>query len=110
MRSRVVLMRERQELVLIELLETETPLNIKSLAGKLACSERTVRNDLKKIEKWIEVNSQSKVRLKSQPGVGTYLVTTEHERQKLLQLMKEYQSEYVREKEERQNNILFSKS
>lgn len=108
MRLRVVLMRERQELITIELLETETPLNIKKLAKKLSCSERTVRNDLKTIEKWIEVNSQSKVLLKRQPGVGTYLKADDQERLNLLQLMKEYQSEYVREKDERQNKMLFN--
>lgn len=108
MRSRVVFMKQRQELVLIELLETPTPLNIKHLAAKLECSERTVRNDLKTIEKWIAVNSQSKVRLKSKPGVGTYLETTKQERQKLSNLMKEYQSEYARETEERRNKMLFN--
>ncbi len=101
-------MRERQELITIELLETQTPLNIKHLAKKLSCSERTVRNDLKTVERWIEVNSQSKVRLMRQPGVGTYLEAGDLERQNLLQLMNEYQSEYAREKDIRQNKILFN--
>lgn len=103
-----MLMRKRQESVLIQLLETHTPLNTKQLAKKLNCSERTVRNDLKTIEKWIEGNSQSKVRLKRQPGVGTYLEATNQERKNLLKLMKEYQNEYAREKDKRQNKILFN--
>lgn len=108
MSLRVVLMRERQELIIIDLLETKMPLNIQRLAEKLGCSERTIRNDLKTVEKWFQVNSQSKVRLKRQPGVGTYLEAGDKERQDLLQLIQEYQSEYAREKDERQNKMLFN--
>lgn len=108
MRLRAVLMRERQESIIIELLKTQTPLNSKHLAEKLDCSERTIRNDLATVEKWIEGNSQSKVQLKRKPGVGTYLEATDQERQQLLQLIKEYQSESAREKSERQNTMLFN--
>lgn len=99
-------MKKRQESIIIELLETDRPLNIKKLAEKLSCSERTIRNDLKIVEKWLEVNSQSHVLLKRQPGIGTYLEATKNERTRLLALIREYQSEDQKENVLRQNKIL----
>lgn len=99
-------MRRRQEKIIEELLKLKKPLSIKMLAEEFNCSERTIQNDLKTIEKWLKVNSQEKVHLERQPGVGTYLEASDQMRKQLLNLIKEYQSESQLKVEKRQNKIL----
>lgn len=100
-------MKERQKLLLKELLQTKTPLNIKNVAEKLNCSGRTIRNDLKVLDRWFTAHSPAEVILKRQPGVGIYLQADTKTKEKLLQLMKEYQTALELENQARQDQILF---
>lgn len=101
-------MRLRQEKIIQELLEKKRPMTLESLANKMDCSARTIRNDLKPIEKWIQVNSQNQAKLKRQPGVGTYIDGNKQVQDKLLQLIKEYQNKSQLETSHRRDNLLFS--
>ncbi|MGX7109434.1 BglG family transcription antiterminator [Facklamia miroungae] len=100
-------MRERQKLLLRDLLQTTVPLNTQEMAEKFACSERTIRNDLKVLEKWLRANSQAEVVLKRQPGVGTYLEADQAVKERLLGIFEDYQTEFEWQSENRQNKILF---
>ena len=98
-------MKQRQKDIAVLLIEIKTAINIKDIAKKVSCSERTVRNDLNAIEKWISVSTESRAELKRKPGVGIYLLAEAEERQNLLKALESYQNQYEQENEQRQYRI-----
>lgn len=77
-------MNDRQKALLQLFLSNEGETrNIQELSERLACSEKTVRNDLNKIEQL--VNKFSSAKLKRQPGIGITLEINKEDRSTLLQ-------------------------
>ncbi|ARI76446.1 BglG family transcription antiterminator [Halobacillus mangrovi] len=83
-------MNERQTNLIQKLLFHEAePLRVQQLADELDCSEKTVRNDLKIIEKFLrEYSSANLIR---KPGIGVQLSIDEVEKKKIFNIL--YQSE-----------------
>ncbi|MBM7573562.1 BglG family transcription antiterminator [Aquibacillus albus] len=77
-------MNDRQkQLLRILLTETKETFNIVHLADRLACAEKTVRNDLKRMDKLLD--EYSSAHLKRQPGIGITLEINEAERSAIFQ-------------------------
>ncbi|EOR22090.1 transcriptional antiterminator [Niallia nealsonii AAU1] len=77
-------MNDRQKVLLQTLLSNEGETwNIMELSERLACSEKTVRNDLGKIEQLL--NKFPSAKLKRQPGIGITLEINREDRSGLLQ-------------------------
>jgi activator of the mannose operon, transcriptional antiterminator len=75
-------MNERQITTLRMLLnQAGKHLLVQDIADKLGCSEKTVRSDLKEIEKYLAENSQAILIRK--PGLGVYLEMSEEDHAKL---------------------------
>lgn len=75
-------MNERQITTLRMLLnQAGKHLVVQDIADKLGCSEKTVRSDLKEIEKYLAENSQAILIRK--PGLGVYLEMSEEDHAKL---------------------------
>jgi activator of the mannose operon, transcriptional antiterminator len=75
-------MNERQTTTLRMLLhQAGKHLLVQDIADKLGCSEKTVRSDLKEIEKYLAENSQAILIRK--PGLGVYLEMSEEDHAKL---------------------------
>ncbi|MCM3090743.1 MULTISPECIES: BglG family transcription antiterminator [unclassified Cytobacillus] len=71
----------QRELLKILLLHEEGALQIKDLAEDLDCSEKTVRNDLDRLEEFLE---ESRVSLRRKPGIGISIEIDESERKEML--------------------------
>lgn len=77
-------MNDRQKALLQLLLSNEGETrNIQELSERLDCSEKTVRNDLNKLEKLL--NKFPSAKLKRQPGIGITLEISREDRSALLQ-------------------------
>ncbi|MEC1262599.1 BglG family transcription antiterminator [Bacillus swezeyi] len=75
-------MNTRQKDILNLLLsEPDNYLIVQDFADKVKCSEKTIRNDLKTIEDYL--NEHSHAQLIRKPGLGVYLNIEEHERVRL---------------------------
>ncbi|MDN4525099.1 BglG family transcription antiterminator [Fictibacillus fluitans] len=72
----------QKELLKMLLVEYGGVLHIKELAERLACSEKTVRNDLDKIEEYLGEYADS--RLIRKPGLGIAIESAEEDRAALL--------------------------
>ncbi|MCP3741985.1 BglG family transcription antiterminator [Rossellomorea sp. BNER] len=70
--------KRQKEILRILLTETEEPLLVQDLANKLDCSEKTIRNDLKVMEKYI--GSHTTGSLIRKPGLGVYLEINQNEK------------------------------
>jgi|SRR5690625_1970508 len=89
-------MNNRQsELLRILLTDDANPLVIQDLSSRLACSEKTIRNDLNDIEAYLKQYETAVIIRK--PGIGIYLKIDEAERTKLFQLL--HRTETIPEKE-----------
>jgi len=77
-------MNDRQKVLLQLLLSNEGETrNIQELSERLECSEKTVRNDLNKMEQLL--NKFPSAKLKRQPGIGITLEISREDRSNLLQ-------------------------
>src|SRR5690625_3877422 len=89
-------MNNRQsELLRILLTDDAKPLVIQDLSNRLACSEKTIRNDLNDIEAYLKQYETAVIIRK--PGIGIYLKIDEAERTKLFQSL--HRTETIPEKE-----------
>ncbi|MDM5336383.1 BglG family transcription antiterminator [Fictibacillus enclensis] len=73
----------QKELLKVLLIENDGVLHIKDLAEQLSCSEKTVRNDLDKIEEYLRAEYADS-RLIRKPGLGIAIESTEEDRAALL--------------------------
>ncbi|MFG6147841.1 BglG family transcription antiterminator [Halobacillus sp. B23F22_1] len=81
-------MNERQTELLRKLVvQTKDVFHVSDLAEELECSEKTLRNDLKAIEQFL----QSEAEIVRKPGIGVYLSATSEEKTRLFQYL--YQTE-----------------
>lgn len=76
-------MKERRKKLLIHLIELTKPVTIDYLAKRFHVSEKTVRNDLKWLDQWLQSRSDSQILRR--PGIGVILDTREEEREQLLE-------------------------
>ncbi|RBW68864.1 BglG family transcription antiterminator [Bacillus taeanensis] len=76
-------MLERQKEILLILLKSNGYLSVDSLAKRLDCSEKTIRNDLKMLDEWL--GNYPKVEIIRKPSVGIFLNAHEIDRKELLQ-------------------------
>src|SRR5699024_5439852 len=89
-------MNNRQsELLRILLTDDANPLVIQDLSNRLACSEKTIRNDLNDIEAYLK-QYETAVLIRK-PGIGISLKVDEAERAKLFQSL--HRTETIPEKE-----------
>ena len=77
-------MTERRKQLLLQLLRQTKPVTTKELAGKFHVSEKTIRNDLKRLDGWL--SSKSNATICRRPGVGIFLDASEKERDHLQHL------------------------
>lgn len=85
----------QKELLRILLTEADKPLVIQDLSERVACSEKTIRNDLNDIEAYLKQYKTAVIIRK--PGIGVYLKIDEAERTKLFQSL--HQTEVLSEQE-----------
>lgn len=71
----------QRELLRILLLHEEGAVQIKDLSDELDCSEKTVRNDLDRMEEFLQ---DSRASLLRKPGIGISIEIDEAERTKIL--------------------------
>ncbi|MGM7724013.1 BglG family transcription antiterminator [Metabacillus sp. Hm71] len=84
-------MNERQkEIIKILLTEFGKPLFVQTIAERIGCSEKTVRNDFKMIETFL--NEHSAAKLVRKPGLGVYIEIDEVEKTQLFQMLQETNS------------------
>ncbi|MCP3027935.1 BglG family transcription antiterminator [Halobacillus sp. A5] len=82
-------MNERQTELLRKLIvQTNDVFHVNELAGELGCSEKTLRNDLKAVEGFL----QSGARIVRKPGVGVYLKAGAEEKSRLFQYLNQSES------------------
>ncbi|TYS17730.1 transcription antiterminator [Rossellomorea vietnamensis] len=97
-------MNQRQnELLRILLTQDDEAFLIHNLSNQLHCSEKTIRNDLKRIEELIRENSAAI--LVRKPGIGIYLEADAAERSRLFQLL--FSQETLKSNEERRMEIAY---
>ncbi|OYD08818.1 BglG family transcription antiterminator [Paludifilum halophilum] len=77
---------QRQVKLLYRLLQSDRPISVGELAQDLSCSEKTVRNDLKKAERW--VRKHAPLQLLRKPGVGVLIEGPVVEKKGLLRELK----------------------
>jgi activator of the mannose operon (transcriptional antiterminator) len=93
----VFVVNERQtKMMRTLLLHSNEAVRVQQLADDLQCSEKTVRNDLKTIQKFLELKS-NKATLNRKPGVGLQLLVDEEEKKRIFNFL--YQSERSTEKD-----------
>ena len=98
-------MTERRKQLLLQLLQQMKPVTTHELAEKFRVSEKTIRNDLKRLDAWL--SSRSNVTIYRRPGIGIFLDASEKEREKLQNLAVHLeQSNLVTEPVVRRNEIL----
>ncbi|MEC1501160.1 PRD domain-containing protein [Bacillus sonorensis] len=96
----------QKEILYLLLSEPEDYLIVQDFADRVKCSEKTIRNDLKTIEHYL--NEHSNAQLIRKPGSGVYLQIDEHEKMRLShQLHKEHQRVNEQSDEERVLQIAF---
>jgi activator of the mannose operon, transcriptional antiterminator len=79
-------MNDRQkDLLRILLTDDKEALLVQNLSKRLDCSEKTIRNDLKRIEEFLHDYSSASIIRK--PGIGVYLEIVEAERSQLFQVL-----------------------
>jgi activator of the mannose operon, transcriptional antiterminator len=79
-------MNDRQkDLLRILLTDDKEALLVQNLSKRLDCSEKTIRNDLKRIEEFLHDYSSASIIRK--PGIGVYLEIDEAERSQLFQVL-----------------------
>ncbi|WP_208585952.1 BglG family transcription antiterminator [Gracilibacillus suaedae] len=79
-------MKERQRILLRKLLlANEQVALVQHLAEELNCSEKTIRNDLQRVESFLK--EQSNGRLIRKPGVGVSIEISDYEKQEILSLI-----------------------
>ncbi|KHE73029.1 BglG family transcription antiterminator [Halobacillus sp. BBL2006] len=89
-------MNERQtKMMRTLLLHSNEAVRVQQLADDLQCSEKTVRNDLKIIQEFLEL--KSKATLQRKPGVGLQLIVDEEEKKRIFNFL--YQSEWSTEQD-----------
>ncbi|MCD2370518.1 BglG family transcription antiterminator [Bacillus sp. BS3(2021)] len=100
-------MNTRQKDILNLLLsEPEDYLVVQDFADRVKCSEKTIRNDLKTIEDYL--NQHSDAQLIRKPGLGVYLNIEDHERVRLSrQLYTEHHAAQQQSDEERMLQIAY---
>ncbi|WP_025025616.1 BglG family transcription antiterminator [Caldalkalibacillus mannanilyticus] len=76
-------MNARQKQLLIMLLKAKGYLSGTQLAQELGCSEKTIRNDLKELDNWIECH-ESAVQIVRKPSLGVVVEGTTTEKEHLL--------------------------
>ncbi|MFV9510113.1 BglG family transcription antiterminator [Tepidibacillus sp. LV47] len=74
-------MNERQKQLLIFLLKQDRYVSVVDLAKTHHCSEKTIRNDFKEIDRWL---AKYEVQLIRKPNYGVYLLANEDERKRIL--------------------------
>lgn len=79
--EKIYTQKERHDLILLELLQTEEPLKQYYFSSMLQVSEATVSHDLDKIEERVKDYS---LRLSRKPGYGIQLIGREKDRRKLM--------------------------
>jgi activator of the mannose operon, transcriptional antiterminator len=75
----------QKELVRLLLLEEEGALHINDLADELSCAEKTVRNDLDRLEAFLE--DYHSAHLVRKPGIGISIEIDEHDRSEILRML-----------------------
>ncbi|WP_180954917.1 BglG family transcription antiterminator [Bacillus sp. V3-13] len=89
-------MNKRQAEILLILLENEQKdFSVQMLADKVDCSEKTIRNDFKMIDDWLE--KESNIVLVRKPSVGVYLEGSKEDKNELLQKVKLEKGEGISE-------------
>jgi activator of the mannose operon (transcriptional antiterminator) len=83
-------MNDRQRAMLVILLESQEFLSSQEIADQLHCSEKTVRNDSKVLDQWLQ--DHTKATLSRKPNIGFRLEISEFERQALLKSLYHAQS------------------
>ncbi|SEN12851.1 activator of the mannose operon, transcriptional antiterminator [Lihuaxuella thermophila] len=83
----IALLDERKINILQYLLKTNRITSGHDVAKKFRVSEKTVRNDLQEISKWLQVEGELK--LIRRPGVGVYISGTEEEKRRALQQLQQ---------------------
>ncbi|UYZ21771.1 BglG family transcription antiterminator [Mesobacillus jeotgali] len=78
-------MNSRNYEVLKALLESEQTFSVKELADIAGCSEKTVRNDFKVIDDWL--NRETNLIMVRKPGLGIFIEGNQEERATILQRM-----------------------
>lgn len=96
------MLKDRQRVILKELVAASDPLVIKNIASKLGVTERTIRYDLDQLEDWLEKYQIDLVRKR---GVGVYLNSDDKEKI-LTEIDLNYKYNRVLSPNERQNVIL----
>ncbi|MFC7321712.1 BglG family transcription antiterminator [Halobacillus campisalis] len=77
-------MNDRQTELLRKLLvHSQDVFNVNDLARDLECSEKTLRNDMKVVEAWLQ--KESSAQLIRKPGIGVYISASDDERSHLFQ-------------------------
>jgi len=74
--------RRQKELLRLLLLQEEGALQIKDLVAELDCAEKTVRNDLDRLEEFLE--EYSSAQLIRKPGIGVSVSIDEHDRSEIM--------------------------
>lgn len=72
----------QKELLRLLLLHEEGALQIKDLADELSCAEKTVRNDLDRLEEFLE--EYESAHLYRKPGIGIGIEIDEHDRSEIM--------------------------
>jgi activator of the mannose operon (transcriptional antiterminator) len=93
-------MNDRQRKILRILLEETTEyLSSQQIADRLECSEKTVRNDSKLVDEWLEKHSNASITRK--PNTGFFLEIGENERNVILEYLNKLQNGNVELDEEK---------
>lgn len=96
----------QKEILYLLLSEPDDYLVVQDFADRVQCSEKTIRNDLKLIEDYL--NEHSQAQLIRKPGLGVYLHIEDQERTRLSQqLHTEHFSSRQRSDEERMLHIAY---
>lgn len=85
----VVLNTRQKDLLRTLVIKNGQIVNLVDLAEQLDCAEKTVRNDLKRIEEWLA--DYPSANLKRQPGIGITLELTESDRSAIFQKLVSYE-------------------
>lgn len=93
----------QKELLRRLIIEKDGVFHIRDLAEQLSCSEKTVRNDLDKIEEYLRDDAAS--RLIRKPGLGISIESTDKDRAALLSML---QSAEAKTNEERLFEIAYT--
>ncbi|MCM3123888.1 MULTISPECIES: BglG family transcription antiterminator [unclassified Mesobacillus] len=96
-------MNSRNYEVLKALLESEQTFSVKELADIAGCSEKTIRNDFKVIDEWL--NTETNLILVRKPGLGIFIEGKKEEKAIVLQRIMKTNGEEVSDTLRKQNVI-----